>query len=556
MIARRSIVPLLALAALLAACGGRDDVAATVEGYQITVDELGDHYARFILQTGLQKDDPRLRRDLLQSLISKRLVIQAARDEGIAETEAYAETLERVRREQLIDQYAQRALYDTVTATEADLRELFVRANTQITARHLHARTRAEAEALGARLRAGETFEALAREVFTDPKLAESGGSVGTFGFDEMDPAFEEAAFRLAVGEISEPVRTAMGYSIIRVDERFTHPLLTETEFATKRSQLRSYVLKRKRTEARFAHSRALLDALAPQFDEETFGLLVAAARGEDGLGATEQSLQERPLVTFGPPEARQTWTVGEVEAQAALASERTVAAVQSAEALREFVSGLVVREAMLERARQMGLDRTDAYRRAVASAMDNWVFEHAKRRLRTEVRVPEDTLRAHFEAHGANYVTPERVRVREILVASRAEAQRLRRRLEAGPLTEDAFAALARAHSVRPGAQAAGGDLGAVSREDLGMLAGPVFAAAPGRLVGPLEVAEHYALLYVGEREAPRPMTFEEARPQIYEELELDHAQAHLERYVTELRERYRVRINEDALQRVRLFS
>ena len=93
------------------------------------------------------------------------------------------------------DRYAAGAIYDTVQVRERDVADLFVRVNTTLKARHLYARTREQADRLYARLQAGETFEDLAREGFADSVLAARGGSVGYFEFDEMDPAFEDAAF-------------------------------------------------------------------------------------------------------------------------------------------------------------------------------------------------------------------------------------------------------------------------------------------------------------------------------------------------------------------------
>ncbi len=69
------------------------------------------------------------------------------------------------------------------------------------------------------RLLAGEDFAGLAREVSEDPGSAVVGGDLGWIKRGLMDPAFEEAAFALAAGELSEPVRSRFGYHIIRVEE-------------------------------------------------------------------------------------------------------------------------------------------------------------------------------------------------------------------------------------------------------------------------------------------------------------------------------------------------
>ncbi len=82
-------------------------------------------------------------------------------------------------------------------------------------------RTKEEAEALAntirTRLQNGEDFAALAAE-FSEGPSGEQGGSLGTVGRGDLVPAFEDAAFGLETGAISEPVETQFGYHVIRSD--------------------------------------------------------------------------------------------------------------------------------------------------------------------------------------------------------------------------------------------------------------------------------------------------------------------------------------------------
>lgn len=76
---------------------------------------------------------------------------------------------------------------------------------------------RKKAEALVAKIKAGESFEKLAKENSDDPGSAQLGGDLGYFGRGVMEPDFEKVAFSLKLGEVSEPVLTSFGYHIIKV---------------------------------------------------------------------------------------------------------------------------------------------------------------------------------------------------------------------------------------------------------------------------------------------------------------------------------------------------
>ena len=79
----------------------------------------------------------------------------------------------------------------------------------------------AKANALRARITAGESFEAVAEANSDDPSAKQNKGSLGFFGPGMMDPAFEAAAYALKqTGEIGEPVKSQFGYHLIRLDDR------------------------------------------------------------------------------------------------------------------------------------------------------------------------------------------------------------------------------------------------------------------------------------------------------------------------------------------------
>jgi len=74
-------------------------------------------------------------------------------------------------------------------------------------------------EDLAGAIREGEDFAELAK-AYSDGPSAPEGGDLGWFGRGVMTPAFEEAAFALDVGQVSDPFKTEFGYHIVLVEDR------------------------------------------------------------------------------------------------------------------------------------------------------------------------------------------------------------------------------------------------------------------------------------------------------------------------------------------------
>lgn len=81
---------------------------------------------------------------------------------------------------------------------------------------HILVKKQSEAMAVLERLKKGESFTNLARELSVDRGSGKKGGDLGLFGRGVMVKAFEDAAFKLNKGEISQPVKTEFGYHIIK----------------------------------------------------------------------------------------------------------------------------------------------------------------------------------------------------------------------------------------------------------------------------------------------------------------------------------------------------
>ncbi|MGD9951237.1 MAG: SurA N-terminal domain-containing protein [Burkholderiales bacterium] len=128
----------------------------------------------------------------------------------------------RVRAEYLVLSAEQQA--GAAQVPEAELRAAYearagqFQVSEQRRASHILVKTEEEAKKLAAEVRkAPARFAELAKQHSQDPGSAAAGGDLGFFGRGMMVPAFEDAAFRMKEGEVSEPVKSEFGWHVIRL---------------------------------------------------------------------------------------------------------------------------------------------------------------------------------------------------------------------------------------------------------------------------------------------------------------------------------------------------
>jgi peptidyl-prolyl cis-trans isomerase C len=88
----------------------------------------------------------------------------------------------------------------------------------QVRASHILVSSEDEAKFILSELKTGKDFGELARKYSSCPS-GKSGGDLGFFSKGQMVKEFEDAAFSMKPGAVSQPVRTQFGYHIIKVTE-------------------------------------------------------------------------------------------------------------------------------------------------------------------------------------------------------------------------------------------------------------------------------------------------------------------------------------------------
>jgi peptidyl-prolyl cis-trans isomerase C len=252
---RRAARPLVFAVALLgcgaagAATSDPNAVVATVNGTTITerdvavaAEELGQSFA------GMPEDQKR--DTLINLLIDIRLVSQAAEKQKLDTTEDFKKQLAFLREKALMQSFLDKTGKSAVS--DAAVKKLYddtvkeLTPEDEIKAAHILVPTEEEAKAVEARLKAGEDFAKVAKEVSKDTGSAAEGGELGYFTKDQMVPEFSEAAAKLKPGEVSAPVKSQFGWHVIKVEDKRKKPLPTLEQV---KDQIETYLTRKAQQE-------------------------------------------------------------------------------------------------------------------------------------------------------------------------------------------------------------------------------------------------------------------------------------------------------------------
>jgi len=153
-------------------------------------------------------------------------------------------------------------------------------------------------EGLLKRAKAGEDFAALAKEFSEDPGSKDNGGEY-TFPRGQMVPPFEEAAFTLKDGEISDVVETEYGYHIIKKYEQLK---AEKTPFEEVKDKIKQHLTQQKNSQFWEAYSKAMHDEAKIEYSESESKLRQENARPPM---MPKMAPQEKPAAEAAKPEAK-----------------------------------------------------------------------------------------------------------------------------------------------------------------------------------------------------------------------------------------------------------
>lgn len=166
---------------------------------------------------------------LLDQLIDRRVIVQAAKKQGLQNDPAVSRAITRAADTVLQNALLTREIAPTLTedAIKARYESNYAHkpGEEEVRAAHILVADEAKAKDIIAQLEKGADFAQLAKANSTDPSAAQNSGELGWFKKTDMLPEFSNAAFGLKPGEITKtPVKTRFGWHVIKLEERRTAP--------------------------------------------------------------------------------------------------------------------------------------------------------------------------------------------------------------------------------------------------------------------------------------------------------------------------------------------
>ncbi len=496
------------------------------------------------------------KKQFLERMIDAYLMLAAAESLGIDKFPNVEEWIRRRRVGELENALNARATKGRVHVDSSEVEQLYKKRLTQITARHIVVGTYELAEALLDSIKAGVPFEDLATRYSKDPSAAR-GGYVGTVRWGDFSDRWCEHAFALEPKEVSEPFMVEGGYAIIKVEAKNTmEPENPEAE----RKRIYNYLYKQKY----FSELQAFRDSLrlAYQVDLDEHAVIDLAARfakkmQEMGLTSTvidadvvpdlSEAKRKTPIVTFRGG----SMTYGEV-VDLILAQPFPVRPhLDNPDELMTFISRNLVDTLSVMEAVKLGLDKIPEVSTPIEKVKQKRMIQAFYRYITKDVDVPEDSLRAYFQAHVNDYITEPGYVASKIVVGTKEAADSVMMRLEAGEAFED----IARERSRDPFTAPYGGDMGFTPLGKDTEFDGFVAQMSPGdkRIFRSLE---GYVVLWLREKRESHIPTFEEAKHRVRTDLLPSYKDQVLASWIAKRRQEVGVRIDEDLLSRLEVTS
>ncbi|GAB5409332.1 MAG: hypothetical protein BalsKO_16970 [Balneolaceae bacterium] len=412
-----------------------ENVLAQINGLKITITHFENAFLEYYYKTGQAlAPDISTKKAILDTEFNTYVLAVFAKDLGLDDSDYAKYQREAIKKRVINEEYLNQIILSDVRVTDKKLEEYFLRFNTQLRASHLFSRSKEGIESLRLRLEKGEKFEDLAKEIFSNKYMANNGGDIGRFTTDDLDIAFENTAFKMEIGEISNPIQTAQGYSIVKLTERISKPILTEFEFNERKGQLFSFAIKKEREIATRSHLNDFVEHVSLNDELITDLWLSIDKNYEAMLNKSPEfisNLQTRSSViaTYGDFD----FTMSDLIEEYLISSNQMLNTIQDEGSFGNFIKGVAYRTFLYSNAVGLGIDKQDLVLDSIEETYNHFLADEANFYLKSRIKNTAAELYTEYQKNRSNFVKPLEINLSRIVVDSREKAELIVAQLENG---------------------------------------------------------------------------------------------------------------------------
>ena len=208
----------------------------------------------------------------------------------------------------------------------------------------------------------------------------------------------------------------------------------------------------------------------------------------------------------------------------------------------KKFLEELITRELLLQESRKRGLDRDRALVERVERFKERSVLDHLMREeVDSRITVTLEEMKAYYAANPGSFTAPDDLRASHILIKTEEDALDVKKRLDQG---ED-FAALARKVSLDLSTKFKGGDLGPIKKgQTVPQFEKTLLALKVGETSHPVTTQFGYHVIKLNDRTTGAPLSFEDAKDQVKEQIQVEKKRKRFDELVASLRAKAKLRV------------
>jgi len=395
------------------------------------------------------------------------------------------------------------------------------------------------ADSVLAQLKEGASFEELVAKYSDDPGSKEKGGDLGLFERRMMVKEFDEAAFKMEVGQISDLVQTNFGYHIIKLTDKMdTQPYETEYEslksmFSKQRYQHeREVLIESLKKKYDFKIDEDVLNNFVENSDSLRFGMV--HPKYDEISGSVLFSYAKKPV------------TIGSFLESANRNTKITAKPMDDPAEVTNAVN--ILAEDMLLDEEAMNLDKTEP---EFAQLMNDYrdgifIFKIQEEEVWNKVKIDSADVYNYWNSNKEKYSWPDRISFSEIYSTKDSLIKSYYSMLNAGA----SFDSLAALYTERPAKKKDNGyyDLQSVDFSDFYKEANKI--SNVGSYTEPVVFSGGYSIFKLHDRQPARTKTFEEAKAEVSGEYQEMLSKKLENDYLTSLDKRYKPKVYYDKLE------